>query len=233
MGDAIGTVNIGPIPGSSFAIVKVGWSPPDPADYASFGADRSHFCLLARIEEPAKPLLGMAFPEVSDLYANVVNNNNIAWKNVDIMTELPAGERIASVSVVNPGRRRAVFELAFDEPRGVPQRPLFRWGTVYVGLRQPLYERWVAGGRLGTYIEEVGPGRLRLTQDGATIGGLRLDPDDPHAITVRVTPISGELPSFDVYNLDVAQWAVAEGGKQIVGGMRLVVRTRDLGGLLS
>lgn len=233
MGGLLGTVNIGPIPGSGFTIVSVPWSPPDPDDYASFGADRSHFCLLARIEEPGDANLGMAFPEGPDLYTNVVNNNNIAWKNVDIMTELPGGERRGAVSVVNPGRERATFALVFTEPRDVPQKALFAWGTLVVDLPAPLYQRWVDGGRLGSEIAEEAPGRLRLLKDGAAIEGLVLDPADPQTITIRAMPVSTDPPGFDVYSLDVAQWATDGSNTQIVGGMRFVIRTRDAGGLLS
>jgi hypothetical protein len=48
---------------------------------------------------------------------------------------------------------------------------------------------------------------------------------------MSVVPTPGGLAGFDAYNLDVAQWAVAEGGNKIVGGMRVVIRTRDIGTL--
>src|SRR6185503_19947610 len=64
-------------------VIQIPWYPPNPADFACFGGDQGHFCLLGRVETSvAKPCLeppapfGMTFPEGVDVNANTRNNNN-------------------------------------------------------------------------------------------------------------------------------------------------------------
>ena len=66
MGGLIDSKLTGSIAGGGFVILEFSWYPPDPQDYISFGADRSHFCLLSRIETSAIPPYGMTVPEGSD-----------------------------------------------------------------------------------------------------------------------------------------------------------------------
>jgi hypothetical protein len=79
------------VPPGGTTIVTLNWIPPDPSNYACFGTDKSHFCLLARIETASTTPFGMTFPETTDLYNNVKNNNNIAWRNVSIIDLNPSG----------------------------------------------------------------------------------------------------------------------------------------------
>lgn len=85
MGNLIGTKAVSSVPGNGFTILEFSWVAPDPSDYSVFGDDKAHFCLLARIETSTSAPYGMAFPETSDLHANVKNNNNIAWKNISVI----------------------------------------------------------------------------------------------------------------------------------------------------
>lgn len=86
MGGLIGTQPVTSVAPGGIEILTFPWNPPNPADYSSFGADRSHFCLVSRIETSPTSPFGMTFPETSDLYGNVANNNKIVWKKVEVDT---------------------------------------------------------------------------------------------------------------------------------------------------
>ncbi len=43
-------------------VIQIPWFPPNPADFACFGGDQGHFCLLARIETSSTAPFGMTFP---------------------------------------------------------------------------------------------------------------------------------------------------------------------------
>ena len=106
MGNSLGSLQIPAIPGNGSTILVFAWNAPQPITYSCFGSDRFHFCLLARIETAAYAPFGMTFPEqTGQLWANVKNNNNIAWKNV---------------SVSNPnggfGRMANGFNFGFTDP---------------------------------------------------------------------------------------------------------------------
>ena len=115
--------------GGATQIVEFPGGPPDPSDYASFGADQAHFCLLARIETSATAPFGMTTPETSNLYANVQANNNIVWKNITIVDTDGVGGRVAAVVIGNLRRDRRKIRLVFETPkqRGLS---LFDWGHV-------------------------------------------------------------------------------------------------------
>ena len=61
------------------------------SDYAAFGADQAHFSLLTRIVTSSTPPYGMTVPETGNVAANVVNNNDIAWKNISVVEQRRAG----------------------------------------------------------------------------------------------------------------------------------------------
>lgn len=85
MGNPIGTSQIPNVAANGSIVMVFPWSAPTPSTYnACFGADRFHFCLLARIETTNYSPFGMTFPETTNLGLNVKNNNNIAWKNVSV-----------------------------------------------------------------------------------------------------------------------------------------------------
>ena len=109
-----GSVTIGSTPlGGSFSsiilpIIKPGsayiatfpWLPPNPADYAAiasnsifFANQPHHFCLLSRIEAVNDT---MTFIETANTKTNVLNNNNIAWKNLSVVN-------VDSTNLTSPG----------------------------------------------------------------------------------------------------------------------------------
>src|SRR5262249_5489331 len=116
MGGLIGTQGV-TVNGGTTQIVEFPWTPPDPSDYASFGADQAHFCLLARIETSSSAPFGMTSPETTTLPANVQNNNNIVWKNVSIVDTDGTGARVASVVIGNLSEARKRLRLIFETPK--------------------------------------------------------------------------------------------------------------------
>ena len=77
-----------PLQPEGYKIYVFEFTLPKPSDYTCVG-DINHFCLLARITNVAKANDGMTFPETTDIYSNVRNNNNIAWKNISILDDQP------------------------------------------------------------------------------------------------------------------------------------------------
>ncbi len=75
-------------------ILEIPWYPPNPAHYACLG-DMRHFCLLSRVQP------GIATAEGSDINANVRNNNNLAWKNIQIVDDFSGAMAMMSMLVAN------------------------------------------------------------------------------------------------------------------------------------
>jgi hypothetical protein len=223
MGNPIGTQATGSVPPGGFVILAFPWAPPNPADYASFGADSSHFCLLSRIEtDPVSPF-GMTFPEGGDLGTNVKNNNNIVWKNISIVTESTPGGRLSGVTVGDLTGKRQVARVIFGANGAVLDKQAFDRYKITVDLGEKINAKWVAGGRAGSGIISLGGQIIQVTRPGAWIGNLSFNPFDFGAVKVRFAPLSQNL-RCTVTNFNLTQLNQTTG--RLVGGEGFVLKER-------
>jgi hypothetical protein len=207
-------------------VIQIPWYPPDPDNFTSFGTDKGHFCLLARIETSNTAPFGMDFPETTDINLNTKNNNKIVWKNVTVVDDISGPMMMKSVMVRN----------FFDEPVQVGLRvaetqtaagSFLKQGRIFVDLPPQLYERWQKGGTAGRSMkaaEEAKTGRIEILSPEASIQNIRLNPNETFAVNVEFalakdyTPRQGASAQFDLIQLG----APGEPDK-IVGGQRFTV----------
>jgi len=220
MGGLIGSqpVTVG---GGAVEILEFDWTPPDPSDYAAFGADKAHFCLLARIETSTTAPFGMTTPETGNLYENVQSNNNIVWKNISIVDTDGDGARFADVVIGNFGHERRETHLIFDTPkrRGFS---LFDWGHILVEFRGEALAKWAQGAVKGEGFERLADGRLIITRSGADIKAPPLPPGKFGTLHVQFVPDGRHVTGAQVFELDVNELDVQ--GKRM-GGQRFLLKT--------
>lgn len=217
MGSPIGSAPV-TVAGGDDEILTFPWMPSNPSDYASFGADQSHFCLLSRIETSSTAPFGMTTPETTNLHANVRNNNNIVWKNITVVDEVAGTGRFTAFIVANFGEKpqdlRLVFTVSDDGPT------VLDWGRVFIDVPYPLAMR--LEGRPGRGFERLSETTFLLTSNHATLGGAELQPGDVYGLTVRFAGHGDQTIGARVLTLDVQQY----NGKELLGGVRFAVRTR-------
>ncbi len=229
MGGSIGTKPTGNVPGGGFVILEFPWYPPNPADYSSFGADKSHFCLLSRIETSASSPFGMTSPEGSDLNANVRNNNNIVWKNVTVVG--PGGGRMAWVTVGNLAKEAALIKLVFTTPKKkVEYKPgtIFEWGTVEIDLGKGLFKRWEEGDSAGEGIEATGRHKINVLRPEAWIDNIKLEPKELHTLSAQFVPFKERIGGYNVFFFDVTQYLRTRRADRVVAGQRFIIKTTPL-----
>lgn len=213
MGNPIGTRATGSIAGGSSTVLEFTWAPPNPADYASFGADRAHFCLLARIESPSGT-------ETIDLWNNVKNYNNIAWKNIEVATT--GDGREASMLMANYNNDESRFSLGFYVPRN--EESVFNnYDSVFLQLHPKAFENWRSNGSKGNNIVVDQRGRIRLLNAAATINGIDLAYREVASMTVYFAG-DRRRRGPHVYFLDVMQFR-GDDTRNIVGAQRIWVKT--------
>jgi hypothetical protein len=220
MGGVIGAQAVS-VAGGSQQILVFPWTPPDPSDYAAFGADRAHFCLLARLETAAAAPFGMTAPETGDLFANVRNNNNIVWKNISVVDVDGEGGRFADVVIgglSGDGRR---VRLVFDVPK-TDRRGLFDWGHVLVAFRGDALAGWAKGEVKGSGFQRLADGRLVITDRGAMIEGPTVKKGAAGTLHLRFVPDAEAPTGARVFALDVTE-RDAEG--RPIGGQRFLLKT--------
>lgn len=219
MGGPIGSQAV-TVNGGATQIVQFTWTPPDPSDYAAFGADKAHFCLLARIETSPTAPFGMTSPETSNLYANVQNNNNIVWKNITIVDTDGDGARFADVVIGRFDRERRATRLIFQTPKRHGYS-LFDWGHILVEFRGAL-GKWAKGGVKGEGFERLVDGRLFITRSGAELVGSPLKPGAFGTLHVQFVPDGRRATGAQVFELDVIELDAK--GRQM-GGQRLLLKS--------
>jgi hypothetical protein len=220
MGGIIGSQPVSVAAGDD-EILAFPWSPPNPADYASFGADAGHFCLLARIETGPAPGFGMTSPETGNLYANVQNNNNIVWKNITIVDEVDEGGRTSAALIGTFDKERQKVRLEFTVPKD-ERVSIFDWGQVWCEPTRELQRILKRSDATFERMTEIDKGTWRIDGPGASIGPLDLRPGELGTIRMRFVPTAATPLGVRALALDIRQ--VADGG--LVGGQRFVVKTR-------
>ncbi|MGE5135393.1 MAG: zinc metalloprotease [Gemmatimonadota bacterium] len=215
MGSPIGSAPV-TVAGGDDEIVSFPWMPPNPADYASFGADAHHFCLLARIETAPSAPFGMTTPEGPNLYANVANNNNIVWKNIQVVDEVPGTGR-TGLTVANFGRRAQDVRLRFlMPPEGLT---VLDWGRVLVELPADILART---DRESSGVEWLSDTTLQLVRPEAELHVGEVEPGQVWPVTVRFVGDPNAGIGARVFAVDVQQFD----RDAIVGGVRFYLRTR-------
>jgi Pregnancy-associated plasma protein-A len=218
MGGQIGTQSVS-VAASDDQILIFPWMPPNPADYASFGADKGHFCLLARIETATSPPYGMTSPETSNLYANVQNNNKIVWKNITVVDEVPGSGLKAQGLVANFTGEPLRAALRFEAPEeGRPS--VFEWARVFAELPIRLIEQLDDKQTKG--VRRIDDTTLQILEHGARLGLFELGTEDFHVLDLSFDPYGKEPMGVRLFELDVLQLA----DEAVVGGIRFVLKTR-------
>jgi hypothetical protein len=153
----LGSINVSGLGGRSTRILEQQWT-----NLPGTG----HFCLLARWNSAADP---MAVTETTDINANVRANNNLVWKNVNIVSA--GADETADFNFnlhTSPGTHSLTVGPTPDERNG----SFLLYGTVRIRLPQAVLNSWVANGRRGTGISfDAATGIITVTDP---IGG-RLD----------------------------------------------------------
>lgn len=226
MGGLIGTGQTGNIEARGYIILEFPWYPPNPEDYSSFGLGKSHFCLLSRIETSPNSPYGMTFPEGSSLGTNVKNNNNIVWKNMDIVDENQEGNRVAFVSVGNFEKAENPMKFIFQSPSEKKKFNLFKWGTIEITLGKELFNIWEKGGSIGDGIKAGKNYTITLSKTDAWIGNIAIKPDNIYTIRVQFLPFKELIEGYHIFFFDIFQYEVEKEGKEReIGGQRFVFKT--------
>ena len=171
--------------------VKIPWTNvPDPDDFGAF--DPNHFCLLARIISSDDPI---TFPEVPPVATNTVNNNNIVWKNVNVINEF--GE-IGRVIVRNIRDEVTKAEIHFEFDDFIFEN-FIAPGKIEINLDPELMLLWQEGGGVVQNMELYEDHFLITNMDNAYLGNIVLQPEQ--AFNVNILFDTEDTPFVDTPSL--------------------------------
>jgi uncharacterized repeat protein (TIGR01451 family) len=184
-------------------ISPIPWSPPGTG----------HYCLYLRLISPQDPIPPP--PEVSSISANTKAHNNIAWKNLNIVDNLPNTASSTSFIIRNVTRDSKYVHLLF--------RPEFAYlvrSTILLDLGPDLYELCREGGCEYIGLEDLGDGKFLFGQSDRTgIEYIPLGYMQEAEVKLQFTAPPGDAPR--TWTMDVTQ----EGAGGVEGGIQYQLRT--------
>ncbi|MEO6454263.1 MAG: hypothetical protein ABIN97_09335 [Ginsengibacter sp.] len=131
------------------------------------------FCLLARWVSASDP---MTLPETDDIEANVRGNNNIIWRNVNIVDLIAEASFNTSFIFRNTVKERRMASLVIRPDLKDLKNSFSKYGKVSVQLDKKLMKAWKEGGSIGSGFEKDKNGTLTVSENGATLDNIILDP---------------------------------------------------------
>jgi hypothetical protein len=140
--------------------VSVPWSPPGTG----------HYCLLSRLVTAQDP---MTNAETTDVNYNTRYNNNIAWKNVNVVDLVHIHRLPVRVLLRNTDRADRTLTVHFREQKGTEDHPFLKRGTVTVDLGDELGKRWLEAGADGTGIRPI-EGTTSFEVTDPDLGAIKL-----------------------------------------------------------
>lgn len=212
MGNIIDSLLIPTINPNSEAILKFIWELPNPDEYSTFG-ENWHFCLLARIESSIDT---MYYKETSNINNNVKNNNNIALKNISIITN---GES-ASISIINPLLRRTNFIIKYNNTE-IVYPPLTKQAEVLVKLNDRLFKEYLENISRAKNIEvyNYAPNTLVLTGDDAYME-VAFNPEEINMITMQCKFLTQEIGDKSKFKFNISLF---DSKDNIIGGELFII----------
>jgi len=182
---------------------------------------RGHYCLIARWLSAGDP---MTTTEGISVDANVRGNNNIIWRNVNIVDLTSVLTYGADLVVENP--TDAAMRVAIDiVPAASEGQSFLAFGDVQVELDEALEEAWLKESESATGFR-VRRNVLRMTSKGAaSLSDLYLPPKFKGQLKISFSRRThGRVPG-GTFMIDVVQSRVEGDRKEVFGGVSYEVRT--------
>lgn len=218
MGSPINTLTIPATPAGGEQILEFAWNAPNPATYATaFGLDKSHFCLLARINNSA----GMTFAETSDLYANVENNNKIVWKNINIDDNLTGNLAPQFITIANFTNTSMITKLVFGATQN--GRDYFKFGQLRLKIDNAFKNKLLKESNVRISDND----ELVVDSQSPIIEGFKLSPNEKYTIGLVFDWLkSTSQKDKESVKVALTQYAIEENKTRIVGGETFVFKRK-------
>ena len=183
-----------------------------------------HYCMLARWNSAGDPMNG----EGANIGSNVRNNNNLVWRNLNII-DLSEDKDTASASFIvrNPSWSSLPYSLLIRTPPSELNNSFTKLGQVYIQFDPVLLTAWQQGGSKGGGFVKTPQGYLVTSPNGAMFENLRL----PFSAIGRVNLTFKKLATTPKrrFNLDAIQFnpliAPLPNAEQAIGAVSYEIHT--------
>jgi hypothetical protein len=174
-----------------------------------------HYCLIARWVSESDP---MTHAETAKIGTNVRNNNNIVWRNVNIVAGSPDQSEEVAFEVRPPDGDydRMIIRLGptADEMNG----SFLIYGSASLRLDGPLFMAWRSGGMLGNGVELQEDNTILITNPaGGTLEIMAADMLAPGRVSIHIR--RPRSTPARVFHLEATQHYRRDGREVQAGGV--------------
>ena len=223
LGGPLGTMNIPALQPGEETILTFAWPVPNPDDYEFINTEPWHFCLLSRIVSSVDL---MTVPETTNVNTNTMNNNNIAWKNVTVIspnpTPSPNVEIGAVIAVGNPYNQTHGFFLEMVKENLETGKPIYEEAEVGLKMDQTLYDAWVLGGKMAQAVDSTANNKLKIVKgNNVLLDNLLFDANEFGTLYLSFNFLIKELTQKSNFRYHVIQKDATTG--EVIGGETFVI----------
>ncbi len=237
LGGQIGEVALPELGPEQETIISMPFMVPNPDKYNNIVNEPWRFGLLARAVSESDEAAGT---ETDDLVQNLINNENIALKNVtvvDLANDNPEEQTIGGVIAVgNTFDTPKSFYLELVKEDLETGKPIYDEAEVSLKLDETLYQAWVRGGKTAERLDNTLDDKMKLVKDNNVfLKDLELNPNETGTLYVKFNFLTKEITDKSKYMYHVIQRET--GTNKIIGGQTYVIKkqqrplfTADAGG---
>lgn len=207
VGGPIGTISIPVIEPGKDVILSIEWQMLNPSLYSGT-IDQWHSCLLARIESDEDPMNGSelrptpnnpAQNDPSNLVRNVKHNNNIAWKNLSIINEVPdtlnnSNTLSATIAIGNPYNTTRTYSIEIKKEDNEIGKNIYEEAEVKVVMDETLYNAWERGSKTMQRIESTSEQTKKIIKgNNAILENIVFQPNETGKLTLNFNFLTQEV----------------------------------------
>ena len=209
----VGETNIATIEPDANEIVTIRW---DKEEIPKPG----HYCFYVRVENADDPI---TFEEGNNPVRNTFNNNNIAWRNFNVVGLLDKVSDKFDVDVGNPEDQAKNVDIVFEDIDGLLGNDGVR---VILDLRN-LFQRWKDAGAKGENVNILEGTEVQLVGSAAKFFDIPMSANEVQTIQMRTDvfkpmPVAGESKE---YHFSAQEYLDSE----LIGGVDYIIITRAQG----
>lgn len=212
----IATTTIGALAAGETRIVESTWTP----------TVRGHFCLVARWSSPSDL---MTVPEGWAIEANVRANNNLVWRNVNIIDLTGGSLGISVFAIGNDRPSPQIFTLRLAPSRAQFDARFVTKGIIGLRFVDPVFNigkaRRLRSLRMRGFVAR-GDTLVLIDPKGGTIEGIRLAGRARIPVELVVRRVTPAADRGERFMFDVVQTATSP-RRRLVGGVSYEIRTRS------
>ena len=207
----VGTADIASLSPDTSDVVQIKWNKdniPKPG----------HYCFYVRVLNDDDPMFAA---ETNNMVQNTKTNNNIAWRNFNVVGYLTKVKDNFDVEIGNPKDTDTVVEVVFEEKEQLLANDGAR---AIVDLGDTLFKRWQDAGSQGENIKVLSGTEVELLATPAKFTGISLKVGESLPMTMRVEvtkPMPGAGTSR-TYNFSAQEFI----GEELIGGVDYAITTR-------